>query len=121
MPGRHPAKRCSTRGDTRQAIEFTPEQRLANRTLEFGPEMARVPLMLQKEGDGPLFAQVTLESRVSGATKVAQNHGFGLERHYAKLTDENRPSTDKALQVGDRVLVTLKIAVPEHGELCRHG
>jgi len=109
-----PGKALLARGDARQAIEFTPEQRLANRTLEFGPEMARVPLMLQKEGDGPLFAQVTLESRVSGATKVAQNQGFGLERHYAKLTDDNKPSTDKALRVGDRVLVTLKIAVPQH-------
>jgi uncharacterized protein YfaS (alpha-2-macroglobulin family) len=108
-----PGKAALTWGDTRQAVEFPADQLLANHTLEFGPQMANAPLLLQKEGESPLFAQVTLESRVPGSTKMAQNHGFGLERHYAKLTDENRPSADKRLQVGDRVLVTLKISVPE--------
>ena len=108
-----PGKVLLAWGDISHAIAFSNEQPLTNCSFEVGPHMANLPLRLEKDGEGPVFAQICLESRVPSATRTAQNHGFSLERHYAKLTDENKPSRETTLRVGDRVLVTLKIVVPE--------
>jgi uncharacterized protein YfaS (alpha-2-macroglobulin family) len=56
---------------------------------------------------------VSVESRLPGINAVRENHGFGLQRRYEKLNDDNEPEQFDHLRVGDRVLVTLRLAVPE--------
>ncbi len=63
-----------------------------------------------------LFTQVRLEARPRVALQPRQDRGYGIARNYSKLNDDGSLSEAKDLQVGDRVLVTLKIEVraPAH-------
>jgi uncharacterized protein YfaS (alpha-2-macroglobulin family) len=84
-------------------------------------DSGNAPLMLYKEPGTRLFANVTLEARSPVAQQPRQDRGFGLQRRYERLDDDNRPwpldqpgsSSQSSLRVGDRVLVTLRLAVRE--------
>src|SRR5205823_12180800 len=84
------------------------------------------PLTLVNESNARLFSSVTIEARSPVAQQPRQDQGFGLQRTYQRLDDENHAwplsasiaprSTLHAplpLRVGDRVLVTLRLAVHE--------
>jgi hypothetical protein len=79
----------------------------------FDASQADTPLLLASPSDKPLYAQVTVESRLPNASPLRQDHGFSLRREYERLNDDNEPEHFDRLRVGDRVLVTLRLAVPE--------
>jgi uncharacterized protein YfaS (alpha-2-macroglobulin family) len=55
---------------------------------------------------------MTAEVRPKLIAQPAQNRGYTITRRYAKLGDDGKLSAAENLRVGDRVLVTLDIAVP---------
>src|SRR5205807_2257076 len=80
---------------------------------------AESPLTLVNESGGRLFTSVTIEARSPVTQQPRQDQGFGLQRSYERLDDENRTwpitqsasaaprsalHTPTALHVGDRVL-----------------
>jgi uncharacterized protein YfaS (alpha-2-macroglobulin family) len=80
------------------------------------------PLLLVNESGGRLFTSVTIEARSPVPQQPRQYQGFGLQRSYERLDDDNHawPLAQSAsaaphstLRVGDRVLITLRLAVRE--------
>jgi uncharacterized protein YfaS (alpha-2-macroglobulin family) len=69
------------------------------------------PIRLTKTG-GKVYSETTAEARPKLIEQPRQNRGYTITRRYAKLGDDGMLSAAENLQVGDRVLVTLDIAVP---------
>ncbi|MFM7818004.1 MAG: hypothetical protein ACKPGI_13670, partial [Verrucomicrobiota bacterium] len=69
----------------------------------------------RSDSDRPVLvqAQVTAENRIDPARAQPIDRGLGIHRTYERLDDENRPGPIDGLRVGDRVLVTLRLDVPE--------
>jgi uncharacterized protein YfaS (alpha-2-macroglobulin family) len=60
-----------------------------------------------------LYTSVLVEARPPVAQQPRQDQGFGLQRCYERLDDDNHPRDAHGLRVGDRVLVTLNLSVHE--------
>jgi uncharacterized protein YfaS (alpha-2-macroglobulin family) len=69
------------------------------------------PIRLTKTG-GKVYSEVTAEARPKLIEQPRQNRGYTITRHYAKLGDDGKLSAAENLRVGDRILITLDIAVP---------
>jgi uncharacterized protein YfaS (alpha-2-macroglobulin family) len=69
------------------------------------------PVTVTKSG-GKIYTETTAEARPKLIEQPAQNRGYTITRRYAKLGDDGKLSAAENLRVGDRVLVTLDIAVP---------
>jgi uncharacterized protein YfaS (alpha-2-macroglobulin family) len=100
-------------GDERKEFKLEPGCGLFSDSFALNPSRTASPLLAANSGGKPLFAQLTIESRLPVTNAVRQDHGLGLSRGYEKLGDDNEPKPADRLQVGDRVLVTLRLAVPE--------
>lgn len=70
-------------------------------------------ISLVNEAGSPLYATVSIVAYPPEKPQPRQDRGFGLQRIYQRLDDENHPQPAKDLHVGDRVLVTLKLNVAE--------
>lgn len=60
-----------------------------------------------------LYTSVLIEARPPETQLPRQDRGFGVQRRYERLDDDNQPRELSGLRVGDRVLVTLNLAVRE--------
>jgi uncharacterized protein YfaS (alpha-2-macroglobulin family) len=69
------------------------------------------PVRLTKTG-GKVYTEATAEARPKLIAQPAQNRGYTITRRYARLGDDGKLSAAENLRVGDRVLVTIDIAVP---------
>jgi uncharacterized protein YfaS (alpha-2-macroglobulin family) len=69
------------------------------------------PIRLKKTG-GKIYTETTAEARPKLIEQPRQNRGYTISRRYSKLGDDGKLSAAENLRVGDRVLVTLDIAVP---------
>jgi uncharacterized protein YfaS (alpha-2-macroglobulin family) len=84
---------------------------LATATFPIETKGAAEPIRLTKTGD-QVFSEMTAEARPKLIEQPRQNRGYSIMRRYAKLGDDGKLSGAENLRVGDRVLVTLDIAVP---------
>jgi uncharacterized protein YfaS (alpha-2-macroglobulin family) len=71
-----------------------------------GPE----PIRLTKTG-GTVYTEMTAEARPKLIDQPRQNRGYTITRRYSKLGDDGKLGPAENLRVGDRILVTLDIAV----------
>lgn len=73
---------------------------------------------LEREGAGPLWVEATVSGRrrVDAATVAAEDRGFSVRRVYERLDENDQRSPADRLTVGDRVLVTLELDIPEAAE-----
>ena len=97
-----------------QSVDF----RLQDRTNIFTHTLALTnlagsSLTLNNATSNRLYTRVVIEARPPETHQPKQDHGFGLQRDYKRLDDDNRPQDLHGLRVGDRVLVTLKLSVHE--------
>lgn len=69
------------------------------------------PIRLTKTG-GKVYSETTAEARPKLIEQPRQNRGYTIMRRYQKLGDDGKLSAAENLRVGDRVLITLDIAVP---------
>lgn len=69
------------------------------------------PILLTKTG-GKVYSEVTAEARPRLIEQPRQNRGYTITRRYSKLGDDGKLGPAENLRVGDRVLITLDIAVP---------
>lgn len=60
-----------------------------------------------------LYTCVSIEARPPETPQPRQDRGFGLQRYYERLDDDNQPQDLRGLRVGDRVLITLRLSVRE--------
>ncbi|HWQ90713.1 MAG TPA: hypothetical protein VN673_03500, partial [Clostridia bacterium] len=106
------AIRC---GAEQQAFQLTPGCGVTTHAFTFSTNSA-APLTITNASSGSLYAELRVESRLTQPQVQAQDHGFKLERTYARLNDKNQPEPAAAWRVGDRVLVTLNVSVPESAQ-----
>jgi uncharacterized protein YfaS (alpha-2-macroglobulin family) len=92
-------------------FSVSPAKPLATATFPIEPKTGAEPIRLTKTG-GQVFSEMTAEAKPRLVEQPAQNRGYTITRRYAKLGDDGKLSGAENLRVGDRVLVTLDIAVP---------
>jgi alpha-2-macroglobulin len=78
--------------------------------FRLAPMAASTGLMLDNPQKQRLFTQTRLETRSKVVAPPAQNRGFAVEREYAIVADDGSTRELRGARVGDRVLVTLRIA-----------
>ncbi len=71
------------------------------------------PLTLSSSSTNRIYSSVMIEARPPETRLARQDHGFGIQRRYERLDDDNQRSDAGKLRVGDRVLVTLNLSVRE--------
>ena len=69
---------------------------------------------LSNASSNRLYTSVLIEARPPETQQPPQDRGFAVQRHYARLDDDNQPQELRPLRVGDRVLVTLRLTVRDH-------
>lgn len=84
---------------------------LATATFPIEGKGSAEPIRLTKTG-GKVYSETTAEARPKLIEQPRQNRGYTITRRYAKLGDDGKLSAAENLRVGDRVLITLDIAVP---------
>jgi alpha-2-macroglobulin len=92
-------------------FSVSQEKPLVAATFPIEPKVSAEPIRLTKTG-GQVFSEVTAEARPRLIEQPRQDRGYTITRRYAKLGDDGKLSGAENLRVGDRVLVTLDIAVP---------
>ncbi len=97
-----------------QSVPFHLDDRtkLITQTLPI-TNLAGAGLTLVNATSNRLYTSVLIEARPPVAQQPRQDQGFGLQRRYERLDDDNQPQDAHVLHVGDRVLVTLDLAVHE--------
>ena len=97
-----------------QTVDFQLDERtkLFMQTLPM-TNLAGAGLTLINTTSNRLYTSVLIEARPPVAQLPRQDQGFGLQRRYERLDDDNHPRDAHGLRVGDRVLVTLDLAVHE--------
>ena len=88
------------------------QTRLFTRILPM-TNISKASLKLMNASTNRLYTSVMIEARPSETQLPRQDRGFGLQRRYERLDDDNQPRDLTGLRVGDRVLVTLNLAVHE--------
>jgi uncharacterized protein YfaS (alpha-2-macroglobulin family) len=74
---------------------------------------AQSALTLLNASNSRLYTTVLLEAHPAETALPRLERGFGLDRRYDRLDDDNQLQDLRGLRVGERVLVTLRLAV--HG------
>jgi uncharacterized protein YfaS (alpha-2-macroglobulin family) len=102
-----------TWGEASRDFTLTTSQNLFQHAFPLEAARSARALTVKHAVAQPLFAQLTVESRLPAAGSQPQDHGFSITRRYQKVDEKNRPQPLQDLRVGDRVLVTLHITVPK--------
>lgn len=94
------------------------EQVLSQKTLgfeefELSPAKAGQPLLLRLTDSRRMFAHVRVDSFVEESFKPVRNRGFSVERSYYELNENGKPVAADNLEVGDTVLVSLRLKVDQ--------
>ena len=92
-------------------FSVSPAKPLETATFPFEKKSAAEPIRLTKTG-GQVFSEMTAEARPKLIEQPRQNRGYTITRRYAKLEDDGKLTGAENLRVGDRILITLDIAVP---------
>ena len=74
------------------------------------PLAGKTPLQLT--GKGLVFTQVAISSRPTTLVTQRQDRGYAIERGYQRINDDASLAPLGELRVGDRVLVTVDVTVP---------
>ncbi len=102
-------------GSQSEDFELTRELPMLRRQVPLDTGSLTAGLQIHSETDRPVLvqAQVTAENRIDPALAQPVDRGLGIRRTYERLDDENHTGPLDGLRVGDRVLVTLRLDVPE--------
>ena len=81
--------------------------------FEFEGDRRALPLEVSLDSSSRIYAHLEIETQPEIAPRKAENHGFGIERTYHRLDSEGKAEPADKLEVGDLVLVTLHLSIPE--------
>ncbi len=99
-------------GDATRRFTTTAAETIVQEQFAWTPAGSHA-LTLRKAGAQTLYALTTIEVRLKTLEQPRQNHGFSLVRTYSLLDDLGTPRPFANAKVGDRVLVTLNLEVPQ--------
>jgi uncharacterized protein YfaS (alpha-2-macroglobulin family) len=98
-------------GDRTQAFTLEKKEPLQRIELPIAPGNDRLPMTLANPDSKRIFTEVELVAHPKSLNQPQQDQGYGIERAYSKIEDDGKLTELKSPQIGDRVLVTLKIDV----------
>jgi uncharacterized protein YfaS (alpha-2-macroglobulin family) len=100
-------------GDETRKVTFGKE--LSGNLVNFPVEGDRrgTPLQISLDTSSRIYAHVEVETQPEIAPRAAENRGFGIERTYHRLDSAGAVEPIDKLEVGDLVLVTLHVSIPE--------
>ena len=84
-------------------------------SFDFSPDRPLGPLIAVNPPSGKLFSETLFIVRPLVTKQPAQNRGYAVSRSYQKLGDDGNLQDAKDLQVGDRLVVTLRIETTRPG------
>ncbi len=102
-----------TWGDQATTFQLSESERTYSQQWRFDRAHPGQGLALDPSPGATLFAHVTVEARPAQNSQTEQDHGFALRRRYDRLDENNDPQSVDTLRVGDRILVTLHVALQE--------
>jgi uncharacterized protein YfaS (alpha-2-macroglobulin family) len=77
------------------------------------PLNGKTPLQLANPAKGMVFTQVAVSARPKTLVTQRQDRGYSIERGYQRINDDGTLAPLGEPRVGDRVLVTIDVAVPK--------
>ena len=105
-----------TFGMEKRVVELPGTMAFREISFPWEPASAHIPLQVSCNGDAPLYANVTVQTRLSSLAIQARDRGFAIQRSYQRLDDEGKLQGVTNPHPGDRVLVDLLLQVhkPAH-------
>jgi alpha-2-macroglobulin len=98
-----------------QPFTVRKEQPSISETVAFAPTEPLKPVGVQNLGKGTLFGETRFIVRPPAAVQPRQDRGYAVSRSYRKLGEDGSLVDARDLQVGDRVLVTLRVETTRPG------
>ncbi len=102
-------------GETK-TIDLPAEPGSKGVTFKFEGKSADRSLSLKTGGNSPVFASLQIATRPALIPLEAENKGFAISRHYEKVETDGTIVRAEDLRVGDLVLVTLDLNIPNERE-----
>lgn len=99
-----------------QSREVVFGKTLTGELLKFDYEesIEGVPLQVTIDSSAKLYTHVEVAAQPDIVPRDPENHGFAIERTYHRLEQDGQVSEiEESLEVGDLVLVTLHLSIPE--------
>jgi len=85
-------------------------------TFTFDGSVQPDALKIDPKGSSPVYATMTVETRPALMPIEPEHNGFSIERTYEKVNTDGNIAPAKDLRVGDLILVTLDINIPNEME-----
>ena len=96
-------------------FQLTKKQFTETTRFEFAPSNPPGPLSVANPKRAQLFGESRFVMRPPVADQPRQDRGYAVSRSYRKIAADGSLAEPADLQVGDRVVVTLRVATPRPG------
>ncbi len=100
-------------GDKNAAFQLSGKVQNYETVWATAAAIAQVPLSLANPMNRRLFTQINLEARPRVSQQPRQDRGFSVKRRYDLVADDNSLHELKQARVGDRILITLSLEIPQ--------
>ena len=105
-----------TFGDSRNSITLPAEPDSGAATFTFDGDVKSQSLQIETGASGPVYASVQVATRPELAPMEAEQNGFTIRRTYEKVEADGNISPAEDLRVGDLILITLDLNLPNERE-----
>ncbi|NNE90881.1 MAG: hypothetical protein HKN23_04475, partial [Verrucomicrobiales bacterium] len=103
-------------GDEKHVVKFKPSPSSGEVEFPFEGDLRNSELKIQLSNNAKIFAHVELQSQPKIAPLEPKNQGFAITRKYQEIDPDGTIHDADDLSVGDLVLVTLNLNLPENNE-----
>lgn len=106
-----------TIADKARAVPFALTKKRFTETtrVDFGAARPPGPLTVANPARAPLYGEARFVARPPVAEQPRQDRGYAISRRYQKIAADGTLADAADLQVGDRVVVTLRVETPRPG------
>lgn len=99
-----------------QSVSLPAEPGSGEVSFEFAGRSDQRKLSIRPQGQGTIYGILSIASRPALAPLEPENRGFAISRRYEKVELDGRIVPAENLRVGDLILVTLDLNVPNERE-----
>ena len=96
-------------------FQLTKKQFTETTRLDYHAGLPPGPLSVENPKRAPLYGEARFVARPPVAEQPRQDRGYAVARSYRKIAADGSLAEAADLQVGDRVVVTLRVATPRPG------